>query len=207
MALDNYTNLTKSIVLWGHRKDVNELLPDFIALAETEMYNNEGWQLETRDMETITTLTTSGIYLDLPVGFEKARAMKVVIGTDFYDVVFQSPSQLRTNSSIGRPCFFSVIGNKIEFDRVPDQDYSIQIQYYKKPDPITPTNQTNSVLTNHPNIYLFGALHQLFMWAEDEAEAIKYFSKFQSVIRGANKAAKKARFGANPYASTGRAIP
>ena len=30
-------------------------------------------------------------------------------------------------------------------------------------------------------------------------EAIKYFSKMQSVIRGANKAAKKARYGAAPY--------
>jgi len=92
-----------------------------------------------------------------------------------------------------------VIGNEIEFDRVPDSAYTIQIQYYKKPDALTTANQTNSVMTNHPNIYLFGALHQLFMWSEDDAEAVKYFAKMQSVIRGANKANKKARYGAAPY--------
>ena len=199
MALSNYDDLVKSIVNWSHRKDILTLIPDFIQLAETEMYNNEGWQLETRDMETVSTAPTSGLYLELPPGFEKARSIQLETGSGLQDVKFQAPEQLLRQSTTGQPRFFSVIGNEIEFDRVPDTAYTIQIQYYKKPDPITLTNQTNSVLTNHANIYLFGALHQLFLWSEDDQEAIKYFAKMQSVIRGANKAAKKARYGAAPY--------
>jgi len=199
MALANYDDLVKSIVSWSHRKDILTLIPDFIKLAEVEMYNNEGWQLETRDMETVSTAPTSGLYLELPPGFEKARSIQLETGNGLVDVKFQVPEQLPRRPGTGQPRFFSVIGNEIEFNVTPDTAYTIQIQYYKKPDPLTDANQTNNVMTNHPNIYLFGALHQLFLWAEDDAEMTKYFSKMQSVIRGANKAAKKARYGAAPY--------
>lgn len=199
MALSNYDDLVKSIVNWSHRKDIDTLIPDFIQLAETEMYNNEGWQLETRDMELVSTASVSGLYLELPPGFEKARSIQLETGNGLCDVKFQAPEQLLRQVSTGQPRFFSVIGNEIEFDRVPDSDYTIQIQYYKKPDPLTVTNQTNSVMTNHPNIYLFGALHQVFVYLEDPEQMTKYFAKMQSVIRGANKAAKKARYGAAPY--------
>lgn len=206
MALSTFDELVLSIENWSHRKDINDLIADFISLAEIEMYNNEGWQLETRDMELVSTASTSGLYLALPPGFEKARSIQLETGNGLQDVKFQAPEQLLRQVSTGLPRFFSVIGNEIEFDRVPDSAYTVQIQYYKKPDPITKTNQTNSVLTNHPNIYLYGALHQLSLWSEDEAEAIKWFAKMQSVIRGANKAAKKARYGAVPYMSTEGAV-
>lgn len=206
MALSTFDELVLSIENWSHRKDINDLIADFINLAEIEMYNNEGWQLETRDMELVSTASVSGRYLELPPGFEKARSVQLETGNGLQDIKFQAPEQLLRQVATGQPRFFSVIGNEIEFDRVPDSAYTIQIQYYKKPDPITKTNQTNSVLTNHPNIYLFGALHQLNLWAEDEAEAIKWFAKMQSVIRGANKAAKKARYGAAPYMSTEGAV-
>ena len=199
MALVNYDDLVKSIVSWGHRKDLNGLIPDFIALAETEMYNNEGWQLETRDMETVSTAPTSGLYLELPPGFEKARSIQLETANGLCDVKFQAPEQLMRQVSPGRPRFFSVVGNEIEFDRTPDSEYTIQIQYYKKPEPLTEVNQTNSVMTNHPNIYLFGALHQMYLYTQDQEQTLTYFSKVQSVIRGANKAAKKARYGAAPY--------
>ena len=199
MALANFNDLVESIVNWSHRKDLGTLIPDFIQLAETEMYNNEGWQLETRDMELVSTAPTSGLYLELPPGFEKARSIQLETGHGLVDVKFQAPEQLLRQSTTGQPRFFSVIGNEIEFDRVPDTAYTIQIQYYKKPDPLTKANQTNSVMTNHPNIYLYGALHQVFVYLEDQEQMVKYFSKMQSVIRGANKAAKKARYGAAPY--------
>jgi len=207
MALSTYDELFESIVSWSHRGDINLLIPDFIALAEVEMYNNEGWQLETRDMEFVSTAPTSGKYLELPPNFEKARSVQIETGSGLCDLKFQAPEQLMRESGTGLPRYFSVVGNELEFNVTPDSAYTIQMQYYKKPDPITPANQTNSVLTNHPNIYLFGALHQLFMWAEEQDEAVKYFAKMQSVIRGANKAAKKARYGAAPSMSIERRIP
>lgn len=198
MALSNYDDLVKSIENWSHRKDIGTIIPDFIALAEIEMYSNEAWQLQTRDMETASTLSTTAKKISLPAGFEKARSVQLETGSGLCDVKYQAPEQLIRQASTGQPRFFTVIGNEIEFDRTPDSAYNLEIQYYKKPDPLTESNQINSVITNHPNIYLFGALHQLFLWSEDDNEATKYFAKMQSVIRGANKADKKGRYGAAP---------
>ena len=206
MALSTYDELVKTIVKYSHRSDIQDLIPDFILLAETEMFNNEGWQLETRDMETVQTVTTTDRYIDLPVGYEKSRSIQLVTGNGFCDVKYQAPEQLVRRVSTGRPRFFTVIGNQIEFDVTPDSVYDLQIQFYKKPDPITKDNQTNSVLTNHANIYLFGTLHQLFIWSQDTEQAVMFFSKSQSVIRGANKAAKKARYGAAPSMSVEGAV-
>jgi len=199
MALSTYDDLVKSIVKWSHRKDILELIPDFITLAEYEMFNNAEAQLQIRETEFISTADADSRYLALPPNFEKARSVQLETSNGFCDVKFKAPEQLIRRLTTGQPRFFTVIGLEIEFDRTPDSAYTIQIQYYKKPDPLTDANQTNSVMTNHANIYLFGALHQLFLWSEDDQEAIKYFAKMQSVIRGANKAAKKARYGAAPY--------
>lgn len=195
MALSTYDDLVKSIVSWSHRKDINELIPDFISLAEYEMYNNAEAQLQIRETEFVSTAAADARYLALPPNFEKARSVQLETGNGFCDVKFQAPEQLLRQVTTGQPRFFTVIGTEIEFDRIPDSAYTIQIQYYKKPDPITEANQTNSVITGYSNIYLYGALHQLFLWSEDMQEAVKYAGKFQDAIRGANKADKKARYG------------
>ena len=198
MAISTYDELCKSVVKWSHRGDILTLIPDFILLAEYEMYNNAETQLMVRETETVSTASTSGRYISLPPNFEKARSVKLETGNGYCDLKFQSPEQLERQISTGQPRFFSVVGTELEFDRVPDSEYTIQVQYYKKPDPITVLNQTNSVLTGYPNIYLYGVLHQVYLWLQDIDEAVKYSGKFQDAIKGANKADKKARFGPAP---------
>jgi hypothetical protein len=101
----------------------------------------------------------------------------------------------------GRPSYFTVVGNELQFDRVPDSEYTIQIQYYRKALPLTAANQTNEILTNHPNIYLFGTLAAIFGYALDTEQEFAYINKFIGAIKGANKADKKGRFGPAPSMS------
>ncbi len=206
MALSTYNDLVESIVKWSHRKDTLDIIPDFIALAEYEMFNNAESQLTIRETETIIDVTADARYVDLPANFEKARSVKLETGNGFCNVEFQTPDALLRRVSTGQPRFFTVIGGQIEFDRTPDSSYPLQVVYYKKPDPITPTNQTNVVITDYSNIYLYGALHQLFLWSEDLDEAVKYAGKFQDAIKGANRSDKKARYGPAPTMSIQGAV-
>lgn len=201
MSLASYDDLVSSIIKWSHRKDILDLIPDFIALAEYEMFNNAQTQLMIRETEFISIAAADARYLALPPNFEKARSVQLETSNGYCDVKFKAPEQLNRKITTGQPRFFTVVGTELEFDRVPDSSYTIQIQYYKKPDPITEDNQTNSVITGYSNIYLYGVLHQVFLWSEDAEEAIKYAGKFQDAIKGANKADKKARFGPAPSMS------
>jgi len=201
MAIATYDDLVDSVVKWSHRKDLLNIIPDFITLAEFEIFNNAETQLRVRETETVSTASLSGRYLELPPNFEKARSVLIETGNGYCEVIFQAPSQLNRSPTTGQPRFFTVIGNEIEFDVTPDSNYTIQIQYYKKPDPLTPDNQTNILITDYPNIYLFSVLHQVYIYSQDLEEASIYAGKMQDAIKGANKADKKARYGSTPSMS------
>ena len=199
--LDTYDNLIKEIIDWSHRDDLGVKIPDFIQLAENAMYSNEVEVLAIRGMEMISTSTTTGQYVALPTDFESARSVRLVTGDNGGELRFQAPEQMRKQVATGKPTFFTVIGNEIQFDRVPDSAYTLEIQYYRKEPSLSTLVQTNAILTSHPSIYLYGALAQVYFFSQDEQQALKYTQLFISAIKGANKADKKGRYGPAPTMS------
>lgn len=201
MSLDTYDNLIAEVIDWSHRDDLGPKMPDFIRLAEAAMYSNDVELLTVRSMETISTALTAGEYLSLPDYFESARSVRLITGSNVGKLEYKAPQQMCNSVSNGRPRYFTVVGNELQFDRVPDSEYTIEIQYYRKAIPLTSQNQTNDILTNHPGIYLFGALAVIFGYAQDTEQEISYINKFIGAIRGANKADKKGRYGPAAAAS------
>jgi len=201
MALTNYDELQKEIIDWSHRGDLGTKIPDFITLAENAMYSNDQEVLTVRSMETVSTAATAGQYVQLPPNFESARSVRLVTGDNGGELRFQAPEQMRKQVSTGRPNFFTIVGNEIQLDRVPDSEYTLEIQYYRKATPLSDSNQTNDILTNHPSIYLFGALVALFSYSLDIEQQSKYTRMFVSAIKGANKADKRGRYGPAPSMS------
>lgn len=197
MTLSTYDDLVKQIENWGHRDDLGVLIPDFIKLAETEIYNNQVAPLMIRDMESINEIITNGTrFLDLPDNYESSRSIR--LSADYGEIRYQSPEQIRRCNFTGQPLFFTIIGNQIEFDRIPDSDYTLEIQCFVRPLDLSETNQTNSVLLKFPTIYLYGALTQLFAHSQDDQQAAKYNDLFFNAIKGANKSQKKGRYGPSP---------
>jgi hypothetical protein len=201
MSLDVFDNLVKEVVDWSHRGDLGNKIADFILLAENAMYSNEIQPLKVRSMEIVSTAATAGQYVGLPDGFESARSVRLVTGDNGGQLTFQAPEQMQKQVATGRPTFFTIIGNEVQLDRVPDSEYTLEIQYFRKATPLSVTNQTNEILTSHPSIYLFGALTALFGYSQDLEQQLKYNEMFMSAIKGANKADKKGRYGPGPSMS------
>tara|TARA_R110000772_G_scaffold64173_3_gene143477 strand:+ start:94 stop:720 length:627 start_codon:yes stop_codon:yes gene_type:complete len=195
MALTNFDELIKEITDWSHREDLGTKMADFIALSENSMYANETEVLTVRSMETISTILTTGRLLSLPVNFESARSVRLLTGDSGGELRFQAPEQMLNHPFTGRPQFFTIIGDQIQLDRTPDSEYTIEIQYFKKADPLTSLNQTNEILTKYPSIYLYGALTQVFIYSQDDQQVAKYIQLFIGAIKGANKSDKKGRYG------------
>ena len=201
MSLDTFDNLVKEIIDWSHRGDLGTKINDFIQLAENAMYSNEQAVLNIRSMETVSTALTAGQYLQLPDNFESARSVRLVTGDNGGELKFKTPEQMFKQVATGRPNFFTVVGNELQFDRVPDSSYTIEIQYFRKASALTLLNQTNEILTAHPSIYLFGALAALNTFTQDTEQHSKYTQMFISAIKGANKSDKKGRYGPAPAMS------
>ncbi len=202
MSLDTYANLKLEIIDWSHRKDVDLRVDTFIDLAESEMFANKIEPLKIRSEENRATAaldsTTPSRYLALPDGFQTMRKLRIqIVNGDSFELEYRTPGQLNVSSVVGMPCFFTVT-SQLEFDRNPDIDYAVEMQYIKDFTPLSASNTTNQVLTDHPTIYLFGALWALNNWAEQEIVAQRYFTQFIGAIQGANKKAKEGRYGPSP---------
>ena len=208
MALDTYNNLVKEIVDFSHREDLAGKIASFINLSETTMYANDVELLAVRSMETITTALTTGEFLALPADYESFRGIRLITPNNVGKLNYQAPQQMFNDAVPDRPSFFTIVGNQIQFNCVPDAEYTVQFQYFKKATPLSPTNQTNDILTNYPNIYLFGSLAALFGYAQDTQQEALYINKFIGAIRGANKSDKRGRYGPAPAMSlTSRLTP
>ena len=197
MAFTTFDELVTEVIKWSHRDDLDLLVPDFITLAENTMYANEVQILNVRSMGTVSTALTDSKFLSLPPNFESMRSARLELD-NASELQYQAPEQLRRQSTTGQPLFYSIVGNEIEFNRTPDSSYTIELQYFRRADPLTKDNQTNEILTKHPSIYLFGALTALYAHAQDTEEEQKNTLKFIGAIKGANKADKRGRYGSAP---------
>jgi len=204
MSLDTYNNLKKEIITWSHRDDMDLLIDTFIDLAESEMLANsvEPLQIRSQETRTATATNTTDRFEALPAGYQSGRKLRIqIVNGESYEVRYRTPSQLKLISDVGMPRFFTIT-DQIEYDRVSDQVYAGEIQYYKDFTVLSSSNTTNDVLTDHPTIYLFGALWALKKHTEQPQSAQTYYNDFILAIKGANNKAKIGRYGPAPVMRT-----
>ena len=160
MALNNFANLKSSIANWLGRTDLTNEINDFVALAEQDFNSklaNNGYN----KMINLSTLSVDAEIEDLPTGF-------LGVASIYVDSSNKSPLQYATpeqafnmygSSVTGKPEVYTIINDKMHFYPMPDSTYSVKLYYYKKFDVLTNDTDTNDILTNHSDIYLYGSLY------------------------------------------------
>ena len=198
--LDTYANLKLELIDWSHRDDLDQKIDTFIDLAESEMLANAVEPLQLRSEETLTAIATNTTdrFASLPAGYQSSRKLRIqIVDGESIELFYRTPAQLNILSSTGLPRFFTIT-DQIEFDRISDQVYAGEIQYYKDFTVLSDSSTTNDVLTNFPTIYLFGALWALKKHVNEPQAAAGYYQDFISAIRGANKKDWLGRYGPAP---------
>jgi len=200
MPFTNYTELRQEIIDYVQREDLDLKIDDFITLAEKEMFNNTIEPLQLKELETITTISTntSNKLASLPSDYGSMRDARMLITNKRGYIEYRAPSEMRKSDLQGQPCFFTIIGGQIEFDRQPDAVYTMELQYYAEVPALTSAAPTNVVLTNHPEIYLYGAVYRAMIFARDQETAATFKADFINAIIGANKSDKLGRYGPAP---------
>lgn len=158
MAISTYSELKTAIANWLDRSDLTDVIPDFIALAETRHKRD----FKIRRMETRVTANTIADteYYTLPDDYIAMRNIKLNTDTKT-PLEFLTPEimdRLQAGSSVGKPKAYSIKGNTIQLRPIPDGVYEIEIAYYKTFAALSDSNTTNDMLTHHPDAYLYGAL-------------------------------------------------
>ena len=158
MALTNYSELKTAISNWLDRTDLDDRIPEFIALAETRHRRD----FKIRRMETRVTANTiaNTEYYTLPDDFVAMR--NIQLNTDPKTALeYLTPEQMdrvRAGSNTGKPKAYSIIGNTFQLRPIPDGVYQIEMLYFKYFTALSDSNTTNDMLTFHPDAYLYGSL-------------------------------------------------
>lgn len=194
MALDSYANLKAAIENFSHRNDISDVIDDFIDIAESRI--DTRLKLRTNELRSTATAPTSDRFLALPDGFLQMRRLTITGNTNF-EIHYKAPEAMTVSNASGRPRYYTIT-SQIEFDRVPDSGYTLEMSYYRTLTPLTTSNTTNDVLTNYPELYLYGSLSELHRWARDENTAGYYDGLFEQKLIDAQKQENRGRYGAAP---------
>lgn len=208
MSLDTYANLKTAVGTWTHRDDLSAVIDDIIDLAEAEMFNNDSQPLRVEQMETRATASasTTSRYIALPTRYLDMRRLQISSTDPRTDIRHASPESLKVLDGTGRPRYFTTT-SQIEFDIKPDTAYTLEMLYYKKPTALDSTNTTNAILTNYPNVYLYGCQWATLVFGSEDERAAAMYNRFIGSIRGANKRSRKARYSGVPVMRPEGATP
>tara|TARA_R110000851_G_scaffold82383_2_gene180551 strand:+ start:1718 stop:2347 length:630 start_codon:yes stop_codon:yes gene_type:complete len=159
MAISNYSELQTAVANWLDRDDLAARIPEFIALCEARFNRS----LRIRAMETldISVDTVSGTStVALPTGYVQMRDISLITSpiTQLQYLTPEIMNRLNAGSFTGKPETYTIIANNILFGPTPDAVYDISMLYYKTFDALTDAAPTNWVITNAPDVYLYGAL-------------------------------------------------
>tara|TARA_R100000655_G_C2988242_1_gene192685 strand:- start:874 stop:1503 length:630 start_codon:yes stop_codon:yes gene_type:complete len=164
MAISTYAELQTATANWLDRTDLTARIPEFIDLAESTFNRT----IRNRQMITKKDdYSLDGRYVNLPT--DTLEVIRIVVDVSpQITLEYLTPEEIaerRSSNSTGRPAYFTVIGgstNQIELLPSPDATYTSSIVYYTKIPALSDSDTTNWLLTNNPDIYLFGTLVEAF---------------------------------------------
>jgi hypothetical protein len=200
MALNNYSTLKTSIANWLNRSDLtSEISGDFIVLAEKD-FNSK---LRIRKMITQATITVDAETEALPSGFLQVRDFYILNGGTKYALKFITPAQMdqiKGSSMTGQPSTYTILGDNFRFSPVSDSTYTAYLNYYKEFDPLSDSNTTNYILTNHPAIYLYGSLYHAanFLGGIEPNQAAQWEKMYQTALERLERNDREDQYGNAP---------
>lgn len=161
MAISTYSELKTAVADWLHRSDLTSQVSTFVSLCEAKIARD----LRCRAMEESATGTLSATTLAIPSGFLEVR--RVILNDIVQEYVLPSVWYQMREETGQR---YTILGTDFVFQ---SSSYTYQIDYYKAFTAFSSNSDTNWLLTNNPDVYLFGTL----------AEAATFIGKDPSMFQ------------------------
>ena len=182
MALTTYAELKTSVGDWLNRTDLATAISDFVSLAEAQIER----QLRTRQMivRANASFAAAAEYGTVPDDFLETKSIKLdtnpITYLSFQTIDAMDQLSNTTYLSSGKPLYFSVVGSQFRLFPIPDGAYTAELVYYAKLAKLSNTNTTNWLLTQAPDVYLYGSLLQAAPYLQDDARIPVWSSLYQA---------------------------
>ena len=183
MAIGTYAELQTAVANWLDRDDLGDRIPEFIALAEARM--NRVFRLRLMEAKYTASTVAGQRNLALPTGYLQMRNLQInttpirpcqYVTPEIYDRLYGS-------TSTGTPEIYTIIAGELQLGPIPASVQTIEMLFYKKIAALSVSNTTEAMLTDNPDVYLYGALleaepflmndERLGIWAQGFQQSIE----------------------------------
>ena len=197
--ITDYSSLQTTVISRANRvgdSDFAAEVPGFIQEAESDI------RRDLRRRKVRATVTFNQETFTLPADCSELTSVRLVTGSPRQDLPFamgtvEALSEARTNlSTPGRPSRGAVIDRQLVMVPVPDQAYSAEIVYIQALVPLA-TTPTNAVLTEAPDLYLYGALKHAMIHLERDERVPVMQSLFQDALDDLNLKREREEYSAS----------
>ena len=188
MAIGTYAELQTAVANWLDRDDLTDRIPEFIALAEAKMNRVLRISLMENVSTAITMVAGTRDY-DLPTGFTGMKEFHLTT-SPIVALSYITPEMMNrmwAGSNKGKPQAFTLFSDagtrKVKIGPAPDSDYTTSMLYLKKIDNLSVANPTETMLTENPDVYLYGALLEAEPFLMNDARVQLWGSMLQQVAK------------------------
>lgn len=190
--MTTYATLKSDIATLLVRSDLTDAeLAAFVRLGEARIRR----KVRVRAQETATTLSVTDIDAALPSDFLEARAV-TLDSSNGRSLRPLTPDQLRGSSYVdeaGEPRFYAIEGSNLLV--APIQACTINLTYYAAFAALSDPADTNWLLTNAYDVYLYSSARAAAEFLEDDLREDRFETKFQTAVAELGDAEKRAYWG------------
>ena len=195
MSITNYGTLKTAIADTLNRDDLTSVIPQFVSLAQAQ-FNRK---IRSHRQITRGSLTIDTQFEALPADWLEtiritmdANPIRVLTQISMDDL---TRYRTATDNNTDAPVYFAHNGTDIELFPTPSTSYTGQITYYAKITALVFDGDTNWLLTNHPDVYLYGALIHSAPYLQDDARIVVWAGLLAQAMAEIEDESNAARFG------------
>lgn len=188
MAIATYDELKTAIADFLNRDDLTAIIPTFISLAEAQIARDlRHWKQEKR-----VTTSVDERYENLPNDWLEIKLVALSTGKMLQTVSASEMSERRSQSDIAaEPRFVRMTADQIELYPTPSEAIDISMLYYARIPALSDTDTTNWLLTDAPDVLLYGSLVHSAPYLTDDNRASIWGALYQSGVDKLNLESQK----------------
>lgn len=135
---------------------------------------------------TGTLVTVAGTQtVTLPSDFRKMRQVRVT-GTAGYPLDLVAPHVVEAYDTAGKPVIYAIHGDTMILGPIPDAVYTLGLRYQAKLSALTDNSQSNWLLANHADAYVYMAAAVINLHLENKEAADLYLGMANAVADEVN---------------------
>lgn len=201
MPIADYDELQDLAANYLARDDLTAEIKDFIRLAEHRI-QQELELVPYRASVTGSTLDAALSYLALPTGFTELISL-TILSDPISTIQIATPAAvetLRDSETSGIPKFGYITGSatgdqRIEFGPAQNAAHSYRLEYWNDITPLSASAKTNALLTQYPNLLLYGALLEAEEFLKVPAPARQFKEMYGRAAQNAKRKEFRRRTG------------